>query len=198
MAVLISAPLPNSVQLIGAPTPLANQPSPLAIMVGLASRKKPTLTFSGALGREAAAARTDQGGGAELAVHEQAAGEQGHGLLCLHCVGWAPDRPAWPPLSPAGPVHDTAFEQQQQAVDQEPHQADHQDADEDVVGAQEAAGIEDHPAEPGAAGDDLGRDQRAVDDADREPGAGEDLGQRRGQDTCRNTCQRLAPSAVRH
>jgi hypothetical protein len=48
IAVLISAPLPTSLQLILPPAIFSNQPSPLAIMVGFVSTKKATLTLSGA------------------------------------------------------------------------------------------------------------------------------------------------------
>ncbi len=51
MAVLISAPLPISVQLIFGPTAASNQPSPLAIIVGLVSVKNPRFTLSGAAAR---------------------------------------------------------------------------------------------------------------------------------------------------
>ena len=48
MAVLMSAPLPISVQDSLPPAPASNQPSPLASMVGLVSVKKPMLTLAGA------------------------------------------------------------------------------------------------------------------------------------------------------
>ena len=47
MAVLMSAPLPISVQFNVPPVPAWNQPSPLASMVGLVSVKKPMLTVEG-------------------------------------------------------------------------------------------------------------------------------------------------------
>ena len=47
IAVLISAPLAISVQLILPPAPESNHPSPLASMVGLVSVKNPTLTVAG-------------------------------------------------------------------------------------------------------------------------------------------------------
>ncbi len=47
MAVLMSAPLPISVQFSLPPVPASNQPSPLAIMVGLVSVKKPIFTVPG-------------------------------------------------------------------------------------------------------------------------------------------------------
>src|SRR5579885_3843188 len=58
IAVLISAPAPASVQAIGAPASLSNHFSPLAIIVGLVSRKKPPRIVCGAL---PAASRTCAG-----------------------------------------------------------------------------------------------------------------------------------------
>src|SRR5438132_529577 len=49
--VLISAPLPASLQVIFAFTPSSNQPSPFAIIVGLVSRKKATFTVDGTAAR---------------------------------------------------------------------------------------------------------------------------------------------------
>ena len=51
IAVLMSAPLPISVQDSLAPAPCSNQPRPLAIIVGLVSVKKPMLTPGGAAAR---------------------------------------------------------------------------------------------------------------------------------------------------
>lgn len=56
MAVLMSAPLPISTQEILPPAPCSNQPSPLAIIVGLVSVKKPRLTAAGAAARAPRAA----------------------------------------------------------------------------------------------------------------------------------------------
>src|SRR6516162_8839068 len=81
----------------------------------------------------------------------------------------------------AGPVNGAPLDGKQQAVERYPHQADDEDADEDVIRAQEASGIDDHPADAGASGDDLGGDQGAVDETDGETRAGEDLGEGRGK-----------------
>ena len=193
-AVLISAPEPTSLQSILAPASFSNQPSALARTVGWVERKNATLNDVRRVGRRPAGCargKARPAAGRAGGAHEQAAAGRGDDLMLLSsqivAVGllWAAGRPAVAaarPLSPARPSGRDAVRAEEQAIQDQPHRPDQEDADKDVVGAQEAAGIEDHPAQPGAAGDDLGRDQRGVDHADRQPGAGEDLGQGRGQD----------------
>src|SRR5262249_54462577 len=79
-------------------------------------------------------------------------------------------------------MNDSMLDDEQEAIEHKTHDADRQNADEDIVRSQEAAGIENDPTEPGTAGEDRGGEGRRIDDADGEARAGEDLMQGRGKD----------------
>src|SRR5581483_8943788 len=124
---LISAPLPASLQEILAFVISSNHPSPLAIMVGLVSRKKATLIFSGAAAR-AARPRTASVPPAAAAVRRRKL-RRVRSMASPSC------------LVSTGPVHHPQLDPEEQPVEEQPQQAEQHDAHEDVLGAEEAAGV---------------------------------------------------------
>src|SRR5271165_5410757 len=168
IAALISAPLPYSCHFTGSLVASSSRCCAFMIIVGLVSTKKARLICVGA------AARATNGRASGTATAPAAAARRKSRLVM--CI-----LPPLPGFLRSGPVYHAPLRRDQQPVQDQAERADHRDADEHLVGAQKPAGVQDHPADPRAAGDDFRRDQRAVGDAERQPRAGEDRPQRRGQ-----------------
>src|ERR1700730_5195598 len=165
--VLISAPLETPIQLIFIWARSRTQPSPLATMNGWVLRKKAALICGG---KAALAKRGEARTTARLAATVfMKARRPIIGTRCLISV-------TTQLLLFAGPVNGATLDRQQQAVERYPHQADDEDADEDVIRAQEPPGIHNHPTDPGASSDDLGSDQGPVDKSDGQPRPSKDFG----------------------
>src|SRR5262249_52514801 len=158
--VLISAPLPTSIQFTFVPAASSIQPSPLAIINGLVLRKNAIFTCAGA-------ARTIAGIASVVAPTPAVASSPRlvMFIVSINC----------PPSLLACPMHDPCLDRNQQPIEHNTHRPDDQDPDEHVIGPQEPPSIQDHPADTIIARDDLGRDQRPIDDADGQTCAGEDL-----------------------
>src|SRR5258708_2655825 len=77
-----------------------------------------------------------------------------------------------PSLKP--PRRQRALGAPHQEIEREAGEAEHEQAHDHDVAEQELAGIPDHPAEPGGGGDDLGRDQHGVGEAEADAHAGAD------------------------
>src|SRR5260221_4613951 len=154
IAVLISAPEPTWLQAHLPPASLSNQPSPLAIIVGFVSTKKPTRIVSGALpaaSKERVGKPAVSAAPLMRAVFMKMRLSNTPNLSCdmvssfLLRVSRAlrdlvPEQVIGR-LVPARPVDDSMLEREQQAVEQQTHDPDHQNADEDVVRAEEPPSV---------------------------------------------------------
>src|ERR1700722_17188791 len=172
----ISAPLPTSIQFTLAPAACSIEPSPFAIMNGLVDTKKAKFadvgaarTIVGAASAGAQGGGRGRGGAAEPRALQKATASGKH---LSHVV---------PASLSACPVHPARFGREKKPVERDPHEANEENADEDVIRTQEPSRVENHPADAAGSSDDLTGDQSAIDDADRQPRAGENLGQRGGK-----------------
>src|SRR3984957_1248729 len=164
--VFISSPLPPSIQFTLAPAAFSIEPSPFAIMNGLVDTKKAKFADAGAARAIAGAARA--------AAPSPAPCRRRRRVVSVLFI--------WFPASlSACPVHPARFGREQKPVERDTHEANDENADEDVIRTQKPSSVENHPTDAACSGDDFTGDQGAVDDANRQPRAGEDLGQRRGK-----------------
>src|SRR5665213_4427188 len=83
---------------------------------------------------------------------------------------------------PTHPWHQHALEAHDRDVQKITGHAEQKDADHHDIGAQEGAGVDDHPSEAGFGGDHLGRDQRGPADSECKPHGDQQLWQRVRQD----------------
>src|ERR1700727_223722 len=164
--VFISAPLPTSIQFTLAPAACWIEPPPFAIMSGLVDTKKAKFADAGAARAIAGAARA--------AAPSPAPCRRRRRVVSVLFI--------WVPASlSACAVHPARFGHEQKPLERDTHEANDENADEDVIRTQEPSRVENHPADAGGSGDNLAGDQSRIDDADTQPRAGEDLGQRRGK-----------------
>src|SRR5258708_24069973 len=160
IAVLITAPEPASLQAHLPPANLSNQPSPLAIIVGFVSRKKPTRIVSGTLpaaSKERAGKPAVSAAPLMRAVFRKMRLSNTPNRSCdivssfslrvSHASGTLGPEQLTGRLIAARPVDDPMFDREQQPVDQQAHDADRQHTDENVVRAEEPSGIQNHPTE---------------------------------------------------
>src|SRR6202020_508214 len=133
--VFISAPLPTSIQCTLAPAACSIEPSPFAIMNGLVDTKKAKFADAGAA----------------LATLQEATAS---GKCLSHAV---------PCSLSACPVHPPRLGREQKPVERDTHEANDENADEDVIRTQEPSRVENHPADAGGSGDNLAGDQSAID-----------------------------------
>src|SRR5690606_16513625 len=82
----------------------------------------------------------------------------------------------------APPGGEDAVDALQDAVDEQPGQADDEESEDDDVGLVEALGFADHAADTGKPVDGLGGDDGGVGHADRDAGPGDHFGERGGED----------------